>query len=85
MKLNVGVTGDLVGLRGDQGLGECVMRDGSSVNAGRLRAVHLVTGESRERSPRQWTIRSELRKQLGRRTRIRQAIMSSKQAAETNG
>ena len=44
MKLNVGVTGDLVGLRGDQGLGECIKRDGSSVNAGRLRAVHLVTG-----------------------------------------
>ena len=85
MKLNVGVTGDLVGLRGDQELWRRVMRDESSVHAGRLRAVHFVTGESRERSPRQWTIRSEPWKQLGRRTRIRQAIMPSKQAAETNG
>src|ERR1019366_1611431 len=51
MKLDVGVTGDLVGLRGDQELWKRVMGDESSVHAGRQGAVHFVTGVSRDLSP----------------------------------
>src|ERR1035437_5005862 len=49
--LDVGVTGDLVGLRGDQELWKRVMGDESSIHAGRIRAVHFVTGVSRDLSP----------------------------------